>query len=507
MVQVVTSSYQLTNSEYLKSLSGLIEKDSSQIKILIEDLPNLLLNSKKQSNEPRLLFSSLFDPIDRKLLCQLLNLLVKRLNVSARRSKQAFTTMWDKLKQCLELILQDALSLVNEIDNELEILLRRILQLGDICDTKTAIEASVENISLWLAMDLDVQLKMQRFTRWCVFNHLEGLDSELNQKTLFLYFQQFQETEYLKLILEITDPSADLINLYFKKYYSTEITSEMIKKYPELNLEFINNLKLTQSSEWIKFDGKVIEILLSKMKLDSNTKGVCATFDLLTEITVALDLRPDNRSLLMRLHAIQSSMNIEGLSDSPLSKFWCFMAALLSCDGIGDFYLENGIIFTLKSENLVKSKTSVCRVIALYWNKLVDGDLIAELLMDSIIKHDNNKLRWNIAIALMNIEGSNLCFNRIKEFWMGELVKLDNFKVILSYTKLLLKWSNEYDSCIASNDCEVETMWDALSRLKRFIKENELNLECEDGEILVENAHKLELLLKSILIGGNEELN
>lgn len=492
------------SSEYLRKLTDLVEKDPSQIKLLIQDLPNILLNT----TEPQLLlFSSLSDPEDRKLLCHLLNRLVKRLSVSARRSKQAFTSMWDKLKLCLEIILKDALAILTEKDQDtdLEILLRRILQIGGFSFSNPASINGNGIGSLWLAMDLDVQLRERRFTRTLALN-FDNLESELNQKTLFLYCQQFTTLEFPKTILEINDPSADLISLYFKKYYCTETTSQLICKCKQCSFEFIQQLKMIQSGEWIEFEAKVIENLLSKLQIvNSDAKEACAIFDLLTEMTIALDLKADNSDLLKLLCGIQGSIAVDSLSDSSQSKYWYFVSALLSCDGIEGLNLDNGIIFTLQSDDLVKATTSVCRVIALYWNNLADKELVTESLLDSIIKYDNNKLRWNVAIALMNIEGTAPRFNRIKEFWMGELEKLGNFKVMLSYGKLLQKWSNDCDSSILWDGSEVEKMWETLNWIKAFILENVLNLEREEDEILVvENGRKLVSLLRSILIGGED---
>ena len=50
-------------------------------------------------------------------------------------------------------------------------------------------------------------------------------------------------------------------------------------------------------------------------------------------------------------------------------------------------------------------------------------------------------------------------------------------------------------------------MWSSLNKLKSFIQGNADNLECEceeDDNLVIENARKVEGLLKSILIGGTE---
>ena len=407
-------------SEYLKNLNELIETDSSQIKILIQDLPNLLLNSIEQPEESCLLFSRLDDPSDRRLLCNLLSLLVGRLGVSARRSKQAFTSMWDRLKRCLEIILMDALTVVTGTDFELEILLRRILQLGDIGENVDEGVVNVD-ISVWLAMDLSVQLKKKEVSRFpctLLLSNPKDLELELNQKTLLLYCQQFHIEEFPIIFKDIPDPSSELITLYFKNYYNTEITSEIIKNTsPKFKIEFIQNLKTIHPSEWLKFDSNILVILLFKLKINLNPKEDCAIFDLLSEITLAIDLRPDSKTLLKQLCVIQSSIPVDGLTDSSLSKYWCFVSALLSCEGIeNDLNLENWILFTLKCNfHSVKAKTSVCRVIALYWNRLTQKAQIqiTDLLMYSIRKYENNKLKWNIAIALVNVEGSTEVIDRL----------------------------------------------------------------------------------------------
>ena len=490
-------------SMYLRNLNELIQKDPSNIKVFIQDLPNLLLHP---DNEPVILFSKIRDTNDKKILCNLLGMLIKRLNVSSRRSKQAFTSLWDKLKRCLEIIMEDALN--NDVgvreDLDIEILLRRIVQLG--VDVRGI--SSLIGVSVWLGMDLDVQFKDIRFSK-DLFNiaiNPADLNSEINQKSLFMYCQQFQFDKYPLIFKDIADSSPELINLYFKpQYYSTKITSELID-LRELKLEFIQNLKMLQTSEWLKFDTNVLLILLSKLNF-SDGKEVCVVLELLTEMASTIDLRPDNACLLKRLCEIQKMIKLEMLVDSALCKYWCFVSALLSCDGIQDgslFNLEKGILFTLESADLVKSKTSVCRVIAQYWTKLESKDKITQLLMNLINENVNNKLKWNIAIALMNVEASDTEILRIKDFWLMELVKFDNFKLILFYLKLLLKWSDSRD--LFDKD-DFGTMWSSLNKLKSFIQGNADNLECEceeDDNLVIENARKVEGLLKSILIGGTE---
>ena len=486
---------------YLKNLNELIQKDPSNIKIFIQDLPNLLFQS---DNEPVVLFSKIRDTNDKKILCNLLSMLIKRLSVSSRRSKQAFTSLWDKLKRCLEIIMEDAL--INDVcfreDLDIEILLRRIVQLG--VDVRGI--SSLTDVSMWLAMDLDVQLKEIRFAT-DLFNvpiNPADFNSEMNQKSLFMYCQQFQIDKFPLYFKEIADPSPELINLYFKpQYYSTEITSELIELH-DLKLEFIQNLKMLQASEWLKFDSNVLLILLSKLNFTGG-KEVCVALELLTEIVSTIDLRPENIFLLKKLCEIQKMIKLELLADLALCKYWCFVSALLSCDGIEDdslFNLEKGILFTLESADLVKSKTSVCRVIAQYWTKLEGKAIITELLMNLINENVNNKLKWNIAIALMNVEASDTEILRIKEFCLKELMKFDNFKLILFYLKLLLKWSDSRD--LFDKD-DFGIMWSSLNKLKSFIQGNVDNLECEwedDENLVIENARKVEGLLKSILIGG-----
>ena len=488
---------------YLRNLNELIQKDPSNIKIFIQDLPNLLF---QPDNEPVILFSKIRDTNDKKILCNLLVMLIKRLNVSSRRSKQAFTSMWDKLKRCLEIIMEDALN--NEVDGredlDFEILLRRIVQLG--VDVRGI--SSLTGVSMWLAMDLDVKLKEIRFSK-DLFNfpiNPADFNSGMNQKTLFMYCQQFQIDKFPLIFKEIADPSPELINLYFKpQYYNTQITSELIELH-DLKLEFMQNLKMLQTSEWLKFDTNVLLTLLSKLNFTGG-KEACVVFELLTEMANTIDLRPANTFLLKRLCEIQKMIKLEKLADSALCKYWCFVSALLSCDGIEDgslFNLEKGILFTLESADLFKSKTSVCRVIAQFWTKLERKDKITQLLLNLINENVSNKLKWNIAIALMNVEASETDILRIKEFWLKELIKFDNFKLILFYLKLLLKWSDSRD--LFDKD-DFGTMWSSLNKLKSFIQGNADNLECEceeDDNLVIENARKVEGLLKSILIGGTE---
>ena len=82
-----------------------------------------------------------------------------------------------------------------------------------------------------------------------------------------------------------------------------------------------------------------------------------------------------------------------------------------------------------------------------------------------------------------------------------------NFKVILSFTKLILKWSNDCDEeqPIHLESIVKEIIWEFLNKLKLFLStefavvsefENVQNVGIKLGEIL-----------KSILIGGNYGLN
>ena len=133
--------------------------------------------------------------------------------------------------------------------------------------------------------------------------------------------------------------------------------------------------------------------------------------------------------------------------------------------------------------------------------------MITELLILSALNCGNNKLKWNAAVALMGTKGNRIHFDRIKEVWIEEMRQFGNFKVILSFTKLILKWSNDCDEeqPIHLESIVKEIIWEFLNKLKLFLStefavvsefENVQNVGIKLGEIL-----------KSILIGGNYGLN
>lgn len=488
--------------EYLRTLHESVQVNPSQIKTLIEDLPRL---------KDQLLFSNLKeDKLAIGIYCNLLELLIKRISVSSRRSKQAFTSMWDKLRGVFEMILNDGLGLKEEDDEKIIIVLRRILQMN----IKPTVSKSRNCSCDWLAMDLDTQLKEISYSRAVNISHLTNYEeNELNLKSLHLYCDQFTVKEFPKVFLNLTNPTSDLVNLFFKpQYFSVLIASEYIYAKQIIAYDFIVNLKNIQSTFWLEFDTEALIILINKLKprIQSSSKEAIVIYELFEVICLSMDYRDDSTILLDSFVGILIDTDIKQMSDAVLCKFWCFVSALLSCECFNASLkdLETKIIFTLDKPNEfgVKGKISVSRVISLYWNELSDQhDLIVTRLIDSALSYENNKLRWNVATTLMNCIGEERQYEKIKKFWLEEMKRFGNFKVILSYTKLLVKWtSSDYEGRALCSDPEsFEVVWTFLNRLKLFLTSNLGNLECEDGEGLVEIGDKLEEAIKSILIGGN----
>lgn len=481
--------------EYLRNLNNAVHENPSQIKQLIQDLPKL---------KDQLLFSKLNLKEDRDIYCNLLELLMKRVAVTSRRSKQAFTSMWDNLRECFELILIDGLTINDiKIDENISRVLRKILQMNI-----TPGRLSISNLNCWLAMDLDTQLKEITYSHG--LNHVSESENELNLKTLCLYCDEFNVPEFPKVFLNLSEVNSDLINVFFKpKYFNTSIISEYIETKGSISYELIINLKNIPSTIWLDFSSETIIELINKLTISESSKDTCAIFELFEVISASLDYRNDNIKDSRLLNSLIEIANMDTImSDVVQSKFWCFVSSLLSCECVCDSLLnfEPRIINTLESDN-IKAKISVCRVISLYWHTLQDHDLIVSMLLDTAMKTENNKLKWNIAINLMNYSGTRDNYLKIKEFWLAEMEIFGNFKVIHSYTKLLMKWSDDCGEELTNSNSEsFEIVWTFLNRLKLFINSNFGNLECEDGEGLVEIANKLETIIKSILIGGEDRI-
>lgn len=482
-------------------MNDLISKDSSRIRSFIQILPQL-------TAEKKVFFSNLNDG-ESRILCSLLNLMIKRISISARRSKQAFTCMWDNLKQCLEAILNDALRLNNRSE-ELNLLLRHILQLG------IAPEVSNEIVSdcVWLAMSLDSSIGTRKYTLSFDLKSL-NVKNEDDQKVLHLYCDRFQVDEFLKLFLAIERPSDDLVNLLFStKYYSTESLSACIHSHTVLPIHLVYNLKTLSTNEWIHFDSDTFLTLIEKlvMSLDkSSSKEQAVVFDVLTSMTESLDFRCYDTTIHDSLNQVIYASNYEIMSDLALSKYWGLVFAMLSSDCIRmKESLESRILFTLEQKEFFKANTAVCRVLSLYWSQIHGKDLVIDRLF-GVFGCDTcpDKFKWNAAIALMNLESTNeKHFTIAKNFWLDEMRKMSNFKVIYSLTNLLMKWSlDSEDLTLKTDPLVISTSWTCLNKLKVYINENSKSLECEDGEKLVENARKLETILKSILIGGGGGIN
>ena len=481
--------------EYLKDLNDKILLDSSQIKQLIQDLPKL------NTTEIQLKFSIFQCEEDKEMLCNVLGTLLKRISISARRSKQAFTSMWDSMKKFLEMVLNDALRIQNRC-NCMNLVMRQILQLGIKPDEKKLIFCECN----WLAMDLDTQLEKLKYSRG--IEHVEDFESDLNLKTLLLYCERFQIDTFPKTFLRLLNPTAGIIDLFFKKYYDHQVICEYIELKEKIPIEIIINLKALPTSEWLKFPCSTIEILISKIMsvTGDDTKKQAAVFELLSEIADSLDYRSDNLNSL-GLAVIVNGFEIMNQSDTVLSKYWSFVSACLSSERVRDYIttLEPKIFKTLHFESMIKAKISVCRVISLYWDKLNDKSSVFEILLNCSKDHPNNKLKWNLAASLMNYECSQVEFKCAKVLWLREIQNVNNYKVMYSWTNLLLNWSVLYQYDLISDPEDENTIWMCLNHLKSFICENNSNLECEDGENIVESARKLETVLKSILIGPNFE--
>ena len=530
-------------SIYLKELDEKVKLNSSNIKQLITDLPKSLFPNPKLSSTQILLFSKIIENDERIRLCRLLEILIQRIVVSARRSNQAFTSLWDGIKKCLLLILEDALGLENR-EPFLNVLLRQILQLG-IAPSKS-INIKIKNTidENWLAMDLDVQLNLNqnhKVKKFFTVKIEENITNDLDAKTLCMYCKTFNvQKEFLDIYIKLPNPSKEIHNLFFTKYFNVDTAAEFIgrehhdKHQQCLPIEFITGLLVIKSSEWLKFNSETLKTLVCKLKtiledkslvdlsLNTKTKETRIIFELLTEITMSLEFRTDVDDVVVindLNFQIINNFDISILPDLALSKYWYFVSALLS-EHIEEIFIDLNIIYTLTlpEGSFFKSKASVCRVISLYWSKLNSSkkNQILRILLNSVVRSDNNKFRWNVAVVLMNIESSMVSkeyFEHVKNIWMGELkIKGGNFKVILSFTKVLLKWSHETDYQIISDSKDLEIIWATSSRLKLFIKENYDNLEFEEeadghgndlNEKLVETGQKLEEMLNKLMVDSD----
>ena len=65
--------------------------------------------------------------------------------------------------------------------------------------------SSLTGVSMWLAMDLDVKLKDNVFQRiYSISQSIQlTLIREMNQKTLFMYYQQFQIDKFPLIFKEL----------------------------------------------------------------------------------------------------------------------------------------------------------------------------------------------------------------------------------------------------------------------------------------------------------------
>lgn len=477
------------SKKYLKDLHSKIILDPSQIKYFIQDLPNLT---------DKLLFSKLPEEDEVEMLYDVLEVLLKRISISARRSKQAFTSMWDNLKRFLEIVLNDALKIENRA-RKIDLILRKILQLGIKPE-----EGEAEISCNWLAMDWDTQLGKLKYSR--KLEYVDIIENELNLKTLFLYCDRFQVNSFTSVFLKLTNPTSDIIKLFFKNYYNQQLVCEYIESRDEIPIEVIMNLRALVASEWISFP--CVELLISKITksiFDADGKSKCVYFELLTEISEVIDYRKDAVVIRSLLVDIVNSIDIVDLSDVVLGKYWSVVSSLLSSEQCVIPDLEPKIFYTLESESMIKAKVSVCRVISLYWQNITNKSGLFERLKRCVESHTNNKLKWNVAVSLMGYNCSTEEFNFVKEFWMKEMREMNNYKVMYSWTNLVLNWSVVHNYGLIIDSKNEDTIWTSLNHLKLFINANTDNLECEDGERIVEGAIKLENILKSILIGPNLE--
>ena len=482
--------------EYLKNLNDKISLDPSEIKQLIQDIPKI---------SDTVIFSNFPMEEDKEMFCNVLETLLKRISISARRSKQAFTSMWDNLKKFLEIVLNDALKLeLGSRTENMNKIMRQILQLGIKPKEGQGIIFCDCN---WLGMDLDTQMEKLKYSHG--IEHLNILENDLNLKTFSLFCEKFQVPNFSKAFLKLSNSNSTIIiDLFFKKYYDHQIICEYILSKDSIPLEVIINLKNLPCSELIKFPCDIINILISKINpllMNGDIKEQLVVFELLSAVSESLDYRIDN-NLDNTLTDIVNNYNIT-TSDPILSKYWSFVSSILSSERVEVILissLEPKILHTLKAESMLKSKISICRVISLYWSKINDKSSLFELLLKCANSNNiNNKLKWNITVALMNYKCSDLEFNIVKTFWLNEMRIICNYKVMYSWTNLLLKWSVLYQYDMISDPDDENTIWNCLNHLKLFISANSLNLECEDGENIVESASKLEMILKSILIGPN----
>ena len=137
-----------------------------------------------------------------------------------------------------------------------------------------------------------------------------------------------------------------------------------------------------------------------------------------------------------------------------------------------------------------KSKIALCRGIAANI-KNVDSGLVA-LLQQNLFQAQNNKLKWNILVALKAaVSIHDLDFPVLKAGWLQCLEELDNFKAALNYTQLLSNLATLNEEQLISSKQEFELVWNANSRLK--------SLSSFPDESVAESAEKLSNLLQDLL--------
>jgi hypothetical protein len=333
----------MQSSEYLKNLNDKIIVNPSEIKQFIQDIPRVSDN---------MIFSNFKTLEDEHMLCNVIGTLLARISISARRSKQAFTSMWDNLKKFLQLVLNDALKIENRREN-INNIMRQILQLG-IKPEGTMIFCDCN----WLAMDWDIQIGNIIYSN--DIKHVNVIENDLNLKTLSLFCEKFHVPDFSNIFLRISNSDSVIIDLFFKRYYNHQTVSDYILTRDMIPHEIIVNLKNLPSTELIKLPFDTIKLLISKIDhliTNGNTREQQAVFELLAAISESLHYISDNCPNSYTLADIVNNYDISlTTSDSVLSKYWSFVSSMMSFEHCELHLLESKIFYTLKSESMLKSK-------------------------------------------------------------------------------------------------------------------------------------------------------
>jgi hypothetical protein len=500
----------LDSREYLKSLCEKVKLDPSQIKNLITDLQCNFINPQNH----QLVFSNLTTQLECENLQIVLEALLRRMNVSFRRSKSAFTSLWDKIQSFLKVIMCEALAIECK-SPALNRIIRQMLQLGVELGS---IDTSMIHCDCpWLACDLDCSLKRLHFSSPFQIEPSTCSQKsilELDKKTLLRYFHQFNTNVPLDKFIML-DSCSFLLNEFFNEmHYRSSVVADYIANKETLATEFISGLVRIHSNELLALESRILGVLVEKLakqllsvECKAYLKEMSVIFDLLSQIVPIAQLA-GCEAVGPVYNEIVDVIDISGMNDTCLGRYWNFTASLMTCELLEVPVSESKIHFTLNHSpnDWIKAKIAVCRVISLAWSELHD---LEDVLLSLIFSHESNKLKWNAALALMGTLGDSERFIKMRMAWISEMEGFGNFKVIHFYTQLCLKWSRDCGVELFADPGVLETVWAFFNRLKMFMSANTGNLECcvEDlSEVLMESGEKLESLLRTLLIGQLGEM-